>query len=44
MQLLSNTSVHVDPRGEITAIYRKIHLFDVEIDGGVYCEARNFTV
>jgi predicted amidohydrolase len=41
-QLLSNTSVHVDPRGEIAAIYRKIHLFDVEIDGGVYGEASTY--
>ena len=36
---LSNTSVHIDPRGEIAALYRKIHLFDVEIDGAVYGEA-----
>ena len=41
-QLLSNTSVHVDPRGEIAAIYRKIHLFDVEIDGAVYGEASTY--
>jgi predicted amidohydrolase len=40
--LLSNTSVHLDPRGEITAVYRKIHLFDVEIDGGVYSEASTY--
>jgi deaminated glutathione amidase len=41
-QLRSNTSVHVDPRGEIAAVYRKIHLFDVEIDGGVYGEASTY--
>jgi deaminated glutathione amidase len=41
-QLLANTSVHVEPGGEIGAIYRKIHLFDVEIDGGVYGEASTF--
>jgi deaminated glutathione amidase len=41
-QLLSNTSVHVDPRGELAAIYRKIHLFDVEIDGAVYGEASTY--
>jgi deaminated glutathione amidase len=41
-ELLSNTSVHVDPRGEIAAIYRKIHLFDVEIDGAVYGEASTY--
>jgi deaminated glutathione amidase len=42
VELLSNTSVHVDPRGEIAAIYRKIHLFDVEIDGSVYGEASTY--
>lgn len=36
---LANTSVHVDPAGEIRAIYRKIHMFDVEIDGKVYRES-----
>jgi deaminated glutathione amidase len=41
-QLLSNTSVHVDPGGELAAIYRKIHLFDVEIDGAVYGEASTY--
>lgn len=41
-ELLSNTSVHVDPRGELAAIYRKIHLFDVEIDGAVYGEASTY--
>ncbi|HEX5192519.1 MAG TPA: carbon-nitrogen hydrolase family protein [Solirubrobacteraceae bacterium] len=39
---LANTSVHVQPSGEIAAIYRKIHLFDVEIDGAVYGEASTF--
>ena len=42
VELLSNTSVHVDPRGEIAAVYRKIHLFDVEIDGAVYGEASTY--
>jgi predicted amidohydrolase len=36
---LVNTCVHVDPAGEIRAIYRKIHMFDVEIDGRVYRES-----
>jgi len=36
---LANTSVHVDPRGEIRAIYRKLHMFDVEIDGRSYRES-----
>jgi deaminated glutathione amidase len=35
----SNTSVHVGPDGEMRAIYRKIHLFDVEVDGAVYAES-----
>jgi predicted amidohydrolase len=29
-----NTAVLVDPRGELAATYRKIHLFDVDIPGG----------
>ncbi len=29
-----NTAVVVDPRGQIAARYRKIHLFDVDIPGG----------
>lgn len=29
-----NTAVAIDPRGELAARYRKIHLFDVEIPGG----------
>jgi predicted amidohydrolase len=29
-----NTSLLVDPRGEVTARYRKLHLFDVAIPGG----------
>jgi predicted amidohydrolase len=41
-RLLSNTSVHIEPNGNFGAIYRKIHLFDVEIDGGVYGEASTF--
>jgi deaminated glutathione amidase len=36
---LSNTSVHVDPRGEIKAVYRKVHMFDVEVGGRVYRES-----
>jgi deaminated glutathione amidase len=36
---LANTSVHVDPRGEIKAVYRKVHMFDVEIDGRSYSES-----
>jgi predicted amidohydrolase len=29
-----NTAVAVDPRGELAARYRKVHLFDVDIPGG----------
>jgi deaminated glutathione amidase len=36
---LANTSVHVGPDGEIKAIYRKIHMFDVEVGGHVYRES-----
>ena len=34
-----NTSVHVGPDGELHAVYRKIHLFDVEVAGRVYRES-----
>jgi predicted amidohydrolase len=36
---LSNTSVVFDRDGSITAVYRKIHLFDVEVGGLVYRES-----
>jgi predicted amidohydrolase len=36
---LSNTSVHVGPDGEIRAVYRKIHLFDVVVDDVEYRES-----
>jgi predicted amidohydrolase len=36
---LRNTSVHVTPEGEIAAVYRKIHMFDVEVEGTVYRES-----
>jgi predicted amidohydrolase len=36
---LANTSVHVGPRGEIKAVYRKVHMFDVDIDGRSYRES-----
>ncbi len=38
---LRNTSVHVGSDGEIRAVYRKIHLFDVEVDGTRYRESDN---
>src|SRR5215216_2144604 len=37
----SNTSVHVAPDGDVRAIYRKIHMFDVEVAGRVYRESEN---
>jgi deaminated glutathione amidase len=36
---LSNTCVVFDPDGEIAGVYRKIHMFDVEVDGQVYRES-----
>jgi deaminated glutathione amidase len=36
---LSNTSVHVGPDGEIAAVYRKIHMFDVVVGGIEYRES-----
>jgi len=35
----ANTSVHIGPDGELKAAYRKLHLFDVEVDGTVYAES-----
>jgi len=37
----SNTSLVFDSDGEIVAIYRKIHLFDVEVGGVVYRESES---
>jgi predicted amidohydrolase len=36
---LANTSVHVDPHGELRASYRKLHMFDVEVAGRTYRES-----
>ncbi len=36
---LSNASMHVGPDGEIKAVYRKLHMFDVEIEDKRYCES-----
>ena len=36
---LSNTSVHVGPDGEVHAVYRKIHMFDVTVGGHSYRES-----
>jgi predicted amidohydrolase len=36
---LHNTSLHVGPDGELKAAYRKIHMFDVTVDGTEYRES-----
>jgi predicted amidohydrolase len=36
---LSNTSPVYDSSGELVAVYRKIHMFDVEVGGQVYRES-----
>ncbi len=36
---LANTCVHVDPQGEIRAVYRKLHMFDVDVGGRSYRES-----
>lgn len=39
--LLRNTSVHVGPDGELRATYRKVHMFDVVVEGTVYRESEH---
>jgi predicted amidohydrolase len=36
---LANASAHVGPDGEVRAVYRKLHMFDVEVDGREYRES-----
>jgi predicted amidohydrolase len=36
---LANTSVHIDSQGEVRAVYRKVHMFDVEVGGRSYRES-----
>jgi predicted amidohydrolase len=36
---LANTCVHVGPDGEVRAVYRKLHMFDVEVEGRAYRES-----
>ena len=38
---LRNTSLHVGPDGEVRATYRKVHMFDVEVDGTAYRESEH---
>jgi predicted amidohydrolase len=37
----ANTSVHVGPDGEVAALYRKMHMFDVEVGGRTYRESEH---
>jgi deaminated glutathione amidase len=36
---LANTCVHVGPSGAVRAVYRKLHMFDVRVDGRSYRES-----
>jgi deaminated glutathione amidase len=36
---LRNTSLHIGPDGHVKASYRKVHMFDVEVEGTVYKES-----
>jgi deaminated glutathione amidase len=38
---LRNTSLHYGPDGELKALYRKVHMFDVEVGGVEYRESDN---
>jgi predicted amidohydrolase len=38
---LSNTSTFFNPSGKMTAVYRKIHLFDVKVSDREYLESAN---
>jgi predicted amidohydrolase len=38
---VANTCVHAGPDGEIKAVYRKIHMFDVEVGGVEYRESEH---
>ena len=39
--LLRNTSVHIGADGELRASYRKVHMFDVVVEGTVYRESEH---
>ena len=38
---MRNTSLHFGPDGALRAAYRKIHMFDVEVDGVLYRESEH---
>lgn len=40
---VANTSALFDPNGALRAVYRKIHLFDVDADGVLYEESKEVT-
>jgi predicted amidohydrolase len=40
-EMHANTSVHVGGDGELSAVYRKLHMFDVEVDGVTYYESEH---
>jgi predicted amidohydrolase len=37
----SNTSLHVSPEGLVAGVYRKLHMFDVEVDGVRYADSEH---
>jgi len=39
LEKTANTSLHIGPDGRIRATYRKLHMFDVEVDGVTYAES-----
>lgn len=41
-ELVYNTTVLLNPQGQVAARYRKVHLFDVEAGGAVYRESDTF--
>jgi predicted amidohydrolase len=40
-ELLANTSVVIGPDGERAAVYRKVHMFDVDVGGVAYRESEH---
>jgi predicted amidohydrolase len=38
---VANTSIHAGPDGDLKAVYRKIHMFDVEVGGVEYRESEH---
>ncbi len=40
-ELLANTSLLIDPAGEVAAAYSKVHMFDVDVGGVAYRESES---